>query len=143
MAFMQLTLNTDYSFRVLMYIADNTDRQISTQEISDFYQISKNHLVKVVNQLGHLGYLTLKRGRYGGGITLAKKAEEIHLGQVFREVESTMDLVECFSKEKNSCQISANCRLKGVLFKAQQAFLAELDEFTLKDVVGSSKLLDL
>ena len=131
---MQLTLNTDYSLRVLLYVAERPDEQISTKDISEFFSISQNHLVKVVNNLGKLGYLNLKRGRYGGGITLAKKPEEINIGQVVEKIEP-MTIVECFDPEKNTCHITSSCRLKGVLMRAKVNFFDHLKMTNLKDLM--------
>ncbi|MCM8526036.1 MAG: Rrf2 family transcriptional regulator [Lentisphaeraceae bacterium] len=134
---MQLTMNTDFSLRVLLYVAERSDQQISTKDISDFYKISHNHLVKVVNNLGKLGYLSLKRGRYGGGITLAKKPEEINIGQVVEKIEP-MILVECFDAAKDSCAITSNCRLKGVLHRAKVNFIDQLKMTNLKDLINKN-----
>ncbi|MCM8539758.1 MAG: Rrf2 family transcriptional regulator [Lentisphaeraceae bacterium] len=131
---MQLTMNTDFSLRVLLYVAERPDQQISTKDISDFFRISHNHLVKVVNNLGKLGYLSLKRGRYGGGITLAKKPEEINIGLVVEQIEP-MILVECFDPEKNTCAITSSCRLKGVLNRAKVNFVDQLKMTNLKDLI--------
>ena len=131
---MQLTLNTDYSLRVLLYVAERPDEQISTKDISEFFNISQNHLVKVVNNLGKLGYLNLKRGRYGGGITLARKPEEINIGQVVEKIEP-MTIVECFDAAKNTCLITSSCRLKGVLMRAKVNFIDQLKMTNLKDLL--------
>ena len=131
---MQLTYNTDYSLRVLLYLGQHQDELVSTREISEYFQISQNHLVKVVNKLGKLGYLTLKRGRYGGGIKLGKAPEDINIGEVVREMEP-LDIVECFNSEKNNCVITASCRLKGVLFTARKAFMDTLKKQTLQDLL--------
>ena len=131
---MQLTLNTDYSLRVLLYVAERPDELISTKDISTYFGISHNHLVKVVNNLGKLNYLSLKRGRYGGGMSLAKKPEEINIGDVVNSIEP-MDIVECFNSDKNSCRISSNCKLKGLLGRAKRSFLHELTEKTLADML--------
>lgn len=132
---MQLTLNTDYSLRVLLYVAERPSEQISTKDISDFFNISQNHLVKVVNNLGKLGYLSLKRGRYGGGIKLAKKPEEINIGQVVEMIEP-MTIVECFDPAKNTCQITSSCKLKGVLMRARVNFVDQLKMTNLKDLLS-------
>ena len=139
---MQLTLNTDYSLRVLLYVAQNSDKQVSTREISEFFKISNNHLVKVVNNLGKLGYLTLKRGRYGGGIELAKSPENINIGEVVQKIEP-LDVVECFNPEKNTCNITSSCILKGILFKARKAFLDELKSKNLSDLLRNNPKLSL
>jgi len=131
---MQLTYNTDYSLRVLMYLGTRQDELTSTKDISEYFKISQNHLVKIVNKLGKLGYLTLKRGRYGGGIKLAKSADQINIGEVVCQMEP-MDLVECFNSEKDTCRITMSCRLKAPLFKARQSFIEELSKSTLKDLL--------
>ena len=133
---MQLTLNTDYSLRVLLYVAERSGEQISTKDISEFFNISQNHLVKVVNNLGKLGYLTLKRGRYGGGIKLSRKPEEINIGHVVEQIEP-MTIVECFDPEKNTCNITSSCRLKGVLMRAKINFVNQLKMTNLKDLLHS------
>ena len=139
---MQLTLNTDYSLRVLIYVAKNQDRLVSTKEISEFFQISNNHLVKVVNNLGKMGLLNLKRGRYGGGIELAVKPEKINLGKIIKEIEP-LDVVECFNPDKNTCNISSSCILKGILFKARKAFMDELNSKHLSDLVKDNNTMSL
>ena len=131
---MQLTYNTDYSLRVLIYLGQHTEELVSTREISEYFKISQNHLVKVVNKLGKLNYLSLKRGRYGGGIKLGMDPQEINIGEVVRQMEP-LDIVECFNEEKNTCVITANCRLKGVLYSARKAFLEELEKQTLQDLL--------
>jgi Rrf2 family nitric oxide-sensitive transcriptional repressor len=136
---MQLTLNTDYSLRVLLYAAQNQDERCSTRDISEYFNISNNHLVKVVNNLGKLGYLTLKRGRYGGGMTLAMPPSKINVGEVVQQIEP-LDIVECFNQEKNKCRISSSCKLKNVLFKAKKAFLDELKKTTLEDLLKNPEV---
>ena len=132
---MHLTLNTDYSLRVLIYVARNPDRLVTTQEIVEYYEISKNHVVKIVNKLGKMSLLELKRGRYGGGMSLAKEPKDINVGQVISETEPHMDIVECFDKEKNTCKIAGNCKLTGALRKANSRFIQELTNYTLADLL--------
>lgn len=132
---MHLKQNTDYALRVLMYAARKRDQQVSAREISDFYGISYSHTVKIVNKLGKLGYLDLRRGRYGGGINLALDPAHINIATVVRQFESSLDVVECFNPETNSCPISIECRLKHVFQTAMEAFFASLENKTLADVL--------
>jgi Rrf2 family nitric oxide-sensitive transcriptional repressor len=133
-----LTLHADYSLRVLLYLAARPERLVSTQEVSEAYGISKNHLVRVVQALGKEGFIEVRPGRTGG-ITLARLPAEISLGQVFRATEPDFHLVECFNKEENTCPIAPACGLKGVLYEAREAFLAVLDKYTLADVMKRSR----
>jgi Rrf2 family nitric oxide-sensitive transcriptional repressor len=130
---MQLTLFTDYCFRVLIYLAQQPQRRVTVTELSDYYGISRHHLVKVVHWLGRQGHVTTSRGKQGG-LRLARPATDINIGQVARATEPGFDLVECFDAATNTCRILPHCGLTGVLMGATRAFLAELDRYTLADL---------
>jgi Rrf2 family nitric oxide-sensitive transcriptional repressor len=126
---------TDYSLRVLIYLASKEESKLSTiQEISDAYNISKNHLMKVTFELGKAGFIQTVRGR-GGGIRLADLPENINIGTVVRKMEDDFHLVECFDMAHNRCPIAPVCGLRGVLGKALHAYLTVLDEYTLEDLL--------
>ena len=133
---MRLTQWTDYSLRVLMYCAhaDGREAPVTITEIAQAHDISRNHLTKVVMMLAGTGLLKTTRGR-GGGLKLLKPAGEIVIGEVVRQTENDLALVECFG-DNNSCRLDQGCRLKAVLNRALKKFLAELDAVTLADVVG-------
>jgi Rrf2 family nitric oxide-sensitive transcriptional repressor len=133
-----LTLHADYALRVLLYLATHPGQVVSTQQVSEAYGISKNHLVRVVQTLGQHGYVDVKPGR-SGGITLAREPHAINVGKVLRASEPDYHLVECFDREKNTCPIAPACSLKGMLYEAREAFLAALDQYTLADVMSRSR----
>lgn len=136
---MRLTLYTDYSLRVLLYLGAKNPEELSTiQAISDSYGISKNHLMKVTHELGKMGYLETVRGR-GGGIRLAKKPEEINIGALVRQTEEDFYLVECFNPNSVGCIISPVCNLKGVLNEALVAYIGVLDKYYLNDFLKSKE----
>ncbi len=130
---MRLTTFSDYALRVLMYAASAGDRLITIEETAKTYDISRAHLMKVVNVLTRAGFIRGVRGR-SGGFTLAKKAEDIILGEVVRATEPDFALTECFATDCQ-CVITRKCRLPGVLNEALNAFVATLDGYTLADVV--------
>jgi len=134
---MQLTLYTDYSLRVLIYLGTHPERLATISEIADAYGISRNHLVKVVHHLGQAGYIHTVRGK-SGGMRLEKAPEEIVIGQLVRKTEPHMNLLECFDMEINTCPIATACALKRALYQAKHAFLDVLDDYTLADVLRSS-----
>lgn len=138
---MRLTLYTDYSLRVLLYLAMKPEENVTISELADFYKISRNHLVKVVHNLGLNGYLLTTRGRHGG-LRLARPANELLIGQVVRSTEPDFDLLECFNPATDRCVVSNACNLKAVVFDAQASFLAVLDRYTLADMVSRSKKTD-
>lgn len=131
---MQLTSFTDYALRVLLYLGKEQHKQATVREISDFHNISYNHLIKVVHQLSLHGYILSEKGRHGG-ISLARPTAEIMIGNVVRDMEPTMKIIECIPEKKPACVIVNECRLQGVLNKAMQKFLDELDSKSLQDLL--------
>lgn len=131
---MHLTTYTDYSLRVLIYLVIHMEKPTTIQEIADFYKISKNHLVKVVHQLGGKGFVATRRGK-NGGIRLARAPEQIGVGQVVRAMEPGFQLAECFGRDRLPCTVLPRCNLKPILEEAGDAFLGMLDRYTLADLV--------
>ena len=134
---MQLTSFTDFGLRALIYMASLPEgRMTSISEVTSVYGVSRNHMVKIINQLSRSGYVAAVRGK-NGGIRLGKPAQEICIGDVVRELEP-LALVNCSSE---FCHITPACRLKQVLAKAVQSFLQELDNYTLADMVDQNQPL--
>lgn len=131
---MRLTVYTDYSLRLLMYLALKDDGLTTIAEVAKSYGISKNHLMKVAHELGLAGYVETVRGR-SGGLRLAKPMASIGLGEVVRHTEPDLALVPCMTPGDGSCAIRPGCVLKRALEKARQAFVEVLDEYTLQDLV--------
>ncbi|HSH43351.1 MAG TPA: Rrf2 family transcriptional regulator [Arenicellales bacterium] len=130
---MRLTRYSDYSLRVLMYLALAGDRFATIREIAERHDISRNHLMKVVYDLGQAGYIHTVRGK-NGGIQLRRDPRHINVGEVLRGTEQEPALVECFGAD-NQCVVTPACRLRHVLEDALEAFFAELDRYTLADLL--------
>ena len=138
---MQLTLYSDYSLRVLIFLGtQSTEEKVTIANIADAYGISRNHLVKVVHNLSLLGYINTARGKHGG-MRLSRPARDINLGDVVRNTEGTFDIVECFNVASNTCPISPICKLKGVINEAYRNFIGVLDRYTLADILKNKKQL--
>ena len=131
---MRLTAYTDYTLRTLMYLGLNRDRLVTIQDIADLHGISKNHLMKVVHQLGLTRMVETVRGR-NGGLKLNKEPVDINIGDVVRETETDFYMAECFDRESNACVYAPSCVLKGVLASATAAYLQVLDGVTLDDLI--------
>ncbi|WP_343729700.1 Rrf2 family transcriptional regulator [Duganella sp.] len=134
---MRLTSFTDYSLRTLLYLAANRDRLVTIQDIADLHVISKNHLMKVVYQLGLSGLVETVRGR-NGGLRLAKEPKEINIGALVRSTETDFFMAECFDRASDTCPLTSNCKLKHTLNDATRAFLAVLDQQTLEDMLPAT-----
>lgn len=137
---MRLTVYTDYALRVLMYVAVRAEPRPTIGQIAASYGISRNHLMKVVHELGVAGFLETVRGK-NGGLRLARPAAEIGLGEVVRRTEPDLALVPCFDPINAACAITPACRLRGALNQARQAFLKVLDDYTVADLVENRAAL--
>ncbi|MBK1615998.1 BadM/Rrf2 family transcriptional regulator [Rubrivivax gelatinosus] len=138
---MKLTSFTDYSLRVLIYLATRPGRRATIGEIAACFSASENHLTKVVHFLATEGVLATVRGK-GGGLGLARPAEAIVVGDIVRRTEGEAMPAECFGSG-GGCVIAPSCRLRGVLGEAVDAFYAVLDRYTLEDLVANRDQLDL
>jgi Rrf2 family nitric oxide-sensitive transcriptional repressor len=136
--FMHLTRHTDYALRVLMYLGVRNGKLATIAEIAERYGISENHLMKVVHRLGRLGYIRTILGRQGG-IMLERDPREINLGDVVRNCEDDMAVVECFDPSTNECRIAGACVLNWVLDDALGAFMSVLDRHTLGDLLAPAE----
>jgi Rrf2 family nitric oxide-sensitive transcriptional repressor len=139
---MQITSYTDYALRVLIYLGSSTDRQATITEIAEFFNISRNHLVKVVHQLGSKGFVITTRGK-GGGFSLQRRPEMISIGEVVRTMETHFNWVECFDPATQRCRLLPSCGLKHLLTRAGDAYLQVLDAATLADVLSGTVTVEL
>ncbi|EYD76016.1 Nitrite-sensitive transcriptional repressor NsrR [Rubellimicrobium mesophilum DSM 19309] len=130
---MRLTAFTDYGLRMLMRMAAEPGRAVSTAELAQEFALSRHHLTKIMQRLAQGGVVATRRGA-GGGAVLARAPGEIRLDEVVRLLEAGNALVDCFGPGGGDCSIGGCCRLKGRLRAAEVAFLAELDRSTLADV---------
>ncbi|MBM7662386.1 Rrf2 family nitric oxide-sensitive transcriptional repressor [Bacillus mesophilus] len=136
---MRLTSYTDYSIRVLIYLATlSEDRLVNIKEIAEVYQISKNHLTKVIYDLGKLGYIETVRGR-NGGVKLALEPHEINIGEVIQKTEDDFYMAACFDPTNKGCIISSACKLKGILNKAVSSYLSVLEQYSLADIIENKE----
>ncbi|MDM0001121.1 Rrf2 family transcriptional regulator [Variovorax sp. J22P240] len=136
---MRLTLFTDYSLRVLLVLATRTESLVTIADLTQAYGISQAHLMKVTHILGKTGWVETVRGR-NGGMRLAMHPSKIKIGTVVRQLESDFAVVECFGAG-NQCVLTGGCELASVLARATQAFLDELDRYSLADLANASPAL--
>ena len=139
---MRLSEYTDYACRVLMHCAAHPGELTTIAELAERYGISKNHLMKIVQDLGRKGLLETTRGR-GGGVRLGVDPSQLRVGDIIRMTEHDLRLVECFDPVNNRCRLMPACRLQHSFNKALEAFLAELDRVTLADLAGPGSRFDV
>lgn len=132
---MQLTRYTDYGLRVLLFLSlQEKQQRVTITDIAEHFDIPRNHLVKVVHRLGIINYIHTTRGK-NGGIRLGLAAEQIRIGDVVRQMETRLDIVDC--RSPSPCPILPQCQLKSILQTAGDAFLDVLDQYTIADLTQS------
>lgn len=133
---MQLKRFTDYALRVLLFVGRTNGRRCTMSEIAAYYHISREHLRKVVHRLAQLGYLRSVRGR-GGGIALGRDPAKMRVGDVIAAMERDISVIDC---QALACVLLPGCSLKSALDRASRAFIAELNEVTLADLLGDPQM---
>lgn len=136
---MRLTLHTDYALRVLVHVGLRDGDLVTINEIAESHGISKNHLTKVVHQLGRDGFLETVRGKYGG-IRLLVEPASVRLGDLIRHVEDDFALAQCQRDDGDSyCRTSASCLARRAFDQALGAFFKALDGHTLADMIQAER----
>lgn len=131
---MQVTRFTDYAIRTLIYLATLKEGELThISQVSEVFDISRNHMVKIVNKLGQTGFIETIRGK-NGGIRLNRPANQINIGSVIRELEP-LQVINC---SPEFCHITPACRLRSYLYKAKEAFLSELDKCYLDELLADN-----
>lgn len=136
---MQLTKHTDYAFRVLIYLGGMKEERTTIQRINEAFDISRTHLMKVVNALANKGWIDATRGK-NGGIRLGVEANAINLKDVLVYMENNLDPINC---DTPSCYIKGVCQLKPILLQAQNAYLDYLADYTIADLVDDKTIVRL
>lgn len=131
---MRLTLHTDFALRTLIYLALNQDKLATISDISKQYDISKNHMMKVAQELVHHGFVISERGR-NGGLRLARPPEDINLRDVIEKMEPDFNLVSCLDPSHNTCKIVGACGVQRIMREARNSFLEVLGNYTLADSI--------
>ncbi|MES2182441.1 MAG: Rrf2 family transcriptional regulator [Pseudomonadota bacterium] len=132
---MRLTTFSDYSIRVMMYLGLQHGQLATISDIAQAYNISENHLMKVVHHLAQRGYIETVRGK-GGGLRLIRNPNAINIGETIRSTEGDVALLPCMEKA-GTCCIQPACELIGILHEAQDALFAVLDKYTLADLLNN------
>ena len=135
---MRLTQFTDYSLRVLIYLALQPDERTTIDQLTNAYDVSRHHIRSVVHHLAKLGYIDSIQGK-GGGITLALEPAQVSIREIIESTENDFHIVECFNSQGNACPIEPICVLKQALSEASKSFLQTLDGYTIEDLIKNKK----
>ena len=133
---MQLTKHTDYAFRVLIFLAMKDDEELATiKEISEFFDISRSHMIKIVQKLANASFVLSIRGKQGG-IKLGKPTKDINLRDIVELMEATLKPVYCTSQP---CRLNPGCTLKSILFTWQKQYMEHIGQYTVSDLIQKAR----
>lgn len=130
---MQCTRFTDYALRVLIYVGQRPEEWVTIRQISEAYDISRNHLMKVVSFLGARGYLISQRGP-GGGVRLQIPPEQVRIADVLLDAEGELEIVPAPRTLVDGLS-EPHERLARTFDSAVSAFLAVLASKSLADLI--------
>ena len=137
---MQLTKQTNYALRTLVYCAANAPEQSRVSAIALAYDISELSLFKFIKPLVDNGLLQTVRGR-NGGVRLGRPASDITMREVIELTEDGFALAECFEDGTTGCPLVGNCEVNTALVEALRAFLAVLEKYTIADLARRDRTL--
>lgn len=131
---MYLSKFTDYSFRALVYLAENRDRLCTVEELAKKLEISEHHLKKIIHKLAKTDLIISMKGRTGG-LKLGLDPQDINLGEVIKITEDNLNIAQCFNKGYCCPYMGSKCKVKGIMKDSLDAFLYEFSKYTLNDIL--------
>ncbi|MFC7850832.1 RrF2 family transcriptional regulator [Arthrobacter sp. NPDC057388] len=136
---MKINAFADVSLRALMVLAAAPEGGLlTTQNVADAVGTPYNHVSKAVAKLRMLGLIDVERGRNGGS-RLSTAGRRVTVGQVLRQLDTREDAAECIGPA-GSCPLINECRLRGALTRAREAFYRELDDVVVADLPTSRQM---
>ena len=138
---MTLTKFSDYSLRLLIYLGLHDDRLVSVGEVSRAYRVSPHIMVKVVQLLVRAGT--------GGQRSRAQRRPALEQSRPPRSMWAALCGVpnrggiwwSASTRTATRARSTASAVSKGVLKRAQRAFLDVLDDHTLADFLPRAPAL--
>jgi Rrf2 family protein len=138
-----ITRKTKYALTALVHLARNETRgPLLISELAEKERIPKKFLELILLELKNHGILRSKRGK-GGGYTLGRPSELIHLGQIIRLLDGPLAPLPCVSETAyqpcDDCTNETLCGIRLVMKEVRDATARILDNTTLADVVIAVK----
>ena len=131
---MKLSTRSRYGVRLLVDLARNGNQgPVQMGEISKRQDISVKYLEQLIRPLKQANMVNSVRGPKGGHL-LAKKPEDITLGQIVRLFEGQSELVECISNPEK-CSMSDDCQVRLAWGEATMVLYEKLDNTTIANLM--------
>lgn len=131
---MQLSKFTDYTFRVLIYMAKHQEELCTVEQLANQLEVSEHHLKKVIHRLAKTDYLISIKGR-AGGLKLGLSPEQVNLGDIIRITENNLNIVSCLNGDEVCSFMNGKCKFKNIIYDSLEKFIEEFGKYTLQDIL--------
>lgn len=139
---MKINAFADVSLRAIMVLAAAPGGGLlTTQDIADAVGTPYNHVSKAIAKLRELGLVEVERGRRGGS-RLSSAGRSATVGQLLRQLDTRTDPADCVAAA-GSCPLINECRLRGALSRAREAFYRELDDVIVASLPTTRQMAPL
>jgi Rrf2 family protein len=136
---MQITRQADYALRAMLFLARLEPNQRSaTSQIAEDQEIPPSFLAKIISQLSIAGLIHTSRGARGG-VSLARKAEDVSLLDVVEAIDGPITLNEC-TTNPDACSFGDSCPIHDVWCETQAELVQKLKEATFDKLLENEKL---
>lgn len=137
---MQITRQADYALRAMLFLARlERYQRAPTSYIAEEMEIPPSFLAKIISQLSIAGLIHTSRGARGG-VSLARKPEDINLLDVVEAIDGPITLNECV-QDPSVCTFGDNCPLHEVWCEAKAELVRKLRESTFDKLIEREKEL--
>lgn len=140
---MKLSTKGRYGLRAIIDLARYSETEpVSINSIAARQEISERYLEQLVALMKKAGLVKSIRGA-SGGYVLAKKPEEVSVGDVLRALEGSLEPVKCAAfSEDEECTAADGCVTKYVWQKINESIRQTVDEIHLDELVQESRELN-
>ncbi len=134
---MRFSQSSKYAILTLVRLAAAGGGPVTVRDLAADGSIPEPYLAKLVPPLVRAELLSSTRGR-GGGISLARPAEEVSLADIIRVTEGNAALQEC-PFEPDPCPGKPDCPLSPVWDPLRERMVQFLEQTTLASLAARVK----
>ena len=129
---LRFTKRADYGLMAIHYIAVNDGLgAVSAKRVAEEFAIPPELLAKILQRLAKRRLIVSQNGPKGGYV-LARRPDQISVGQVVRALEGPINIVSCI--EHSGCPQEERCTLRRPVQKLQAAISQMLDTMSLAEL---------
>ncbi|UCE71027.1 MAG: Rrf2 family transcriptional regulator [Nitrospiraceae bacterium] len=134
---MQITRETDYAIRCVLYLVENPGKVIMVDSIAQDKDIPKSFLSKILQKLTRADIVSSFRGMKGG-FKLSKNPDQISLLTVIEAIEGPVTINRC-ALDENICSLSNSCTVHPVWVALRGKLESWLSQQTFEGLTAKDK----